>query len=48
VRVARRPMHAEVCEPIYPEHFDDAADPLGEMMELWRQRVDAVLRSVYR
>ena len=46
-RVARRPMHVAVCEPILPGDFDQSPDPLGEMMAAWRQRVDAGLRSVY-
>ncbi len=46
-KVARRPMHVEVCEPILPEDFEDAADPLGEMMEEWHKRVETALRRAY-
>jgi len=46
-RVARRPIHVEVCEPLLPEDFDDEPDPLAAMMEEWRKRVDAALRRAY-
>jgi hypothetical protein len=47
-RGARRaPIHVEVCRPIHPADFDGSPDPLGDMTELWRSRVDAVLGPWY-
>jgi 1-acyl-sn-glycerol-3-phosphate acyltransferase len=46
-RISRRPIHAEVCTPILPEEFAGHPDPVTAMTEVWRLRVDAVLRSWY-
>ncbi|MBU1227263.1 MAG: 1-acyl-sn-glycerol-3-phosphate acyltransferase [Actinobacteria bacterium] len=46
-RIRRRPMHAEVCEPILPGDFVRESDPLGSMTSLWRDRIDEVLGRWY-
>jgi 1-acyl-sn-glycerol-3-phosphate acyltransferase len=46
-RIGRNPIHVEMCRPILPSDFAGDPDPLGAMTELWRTRVDAVLRSWY-
>ena len=46
-RIGRYPITVEICEPIHPADFEDHLDPLGEMTEAWRRRIDAVLRSHY-
>jgi len=45
-RVSRRPMHAEVCDPIHPADFDGALDPPTAMMAEWRDRIDAALQRL--
>jgi hypothetical protein len=46
-RIRRRPMHAEVCEPILPGDFVGESDPLGSMTSLWSDRIDEVLDRWY-
>lgn len=45
--IDRCPIHAEVCRPIMPADFDNHPDPLQGMIDLWRERVDEVLRRWY-
>ena len=45
--IDRRPIHVEVCEPILPGDLAGVPNPLGEMISLWRDRIDAVLRPRY-
>lgn len=46
-RVARRPIHATVCDPIFPGDFAGRPDPVGEMTAEWRHRVNEALRRAY-
>jgi hypothetical protein len=41
-RIKRAPVRVVVCEPIDPRDYASA----GEMTEVWRRRVDAVLREL--
>jgi len=45
--ISRRPMHAEVCEPILPGVFAAEKDQLGAMMAEWQDRIGAVLGPWY-
>jgi hypothetical protein len=45
--ISRRPIHVEVCPPILPGDFDDEADPIGAMTDVWWSRIDAVLAPRY-
>ena len=45
--IDRRPIHAEVCRPIFPADFDTHPDPLQAMTDLWRDRVDEALQRWY-
>ncbi len=46
-RISHRPVHIEVCEPIFPCDFGGGPDPLGAMTGVWRERIDAVLGPWY-
>ena len=46
-RVARRPIHVSVCDPLYPADWEAAPDPLGAMTEEWRRRVGEALARAY-
>jgi 1-acyl-sn-glycerol-3-phosphate acyltransferase len=46
-RALRGSIHVEVCDPIHPGDYDDADDPIGEMTEAWRLRIDDVLGPWY-
>jgi len=36
------------CEPVFPDHHRDAADPLGVMTAEWKRRVADALEDVAR
>jgi len=46
-RISRRPIHVEVCEPIYPADFASVSDPVSAMTAEWANRVAAALRRAY-
>jgi len=46
-RISRRPVHAAVCEPIFPADFAGRPDPAGEMTAEWRRRVGEALARAY-
>ena len=46
-RVARRPIHVAVCDPLYPADWEAAPDPLVAMTEEWQKRVGEALARAY-
>lgn len=44
-RICRRPMYAEVCDPISPDDVEGEPDPVGVMTALWAERIGSALQS---
>lgn len=44
---SRRPIHVEVCPPLFPADFEGGPDPVAAMTAEWQRRVDAALRRSY-
>ena len=42
-RILRSKLQAAVAEPLFPDDFADRPDPVGAMIEVWQERVDAAL-----
>lgn len=47
-RIERSAASGITCDPIFPDDYSAADDPLGEMMAEWRRRVGDALEGVAR
>ena len=46
-RVARRPIHVTVCDPLHPADWEGTGDPVGAMTQEWKRRVGEALGRAY-